>query len=57
MALAICPDQLYLLSGAFWLAFAATLTPSYNAEAAFLANATTAEEKAAALASFEASLG
>lgn len=43
--------------GAFWLAFAATLTPAYNAEAAFTANATTAAAKAAGVASFEASLG
>jgi succinate-acetate transporter protein len=43
-------------TGAFWLAFAATLTPAYNAEAAFTAGATTAAEKAAGVASFEASL-
>ncbi|KAK1059079.1 hypothetical protein LTR74_012871 [Friedmanniomyces endolithicus] len=42
--------------GAFWLAFAATLTPFFNAETAFTASAITAAEKAAGLASFEASL-
>ncbi|KAK3069400.1 hypothetical protein LTR53_012289 [Teratosphaeriaceae sp. CCFEE 6253] len=42
--------------GAFWLAFAATLTPSFNAEEAYLAGATTAAEKAAAAATFEATL-
>jgi len=44
-------------TGAFWLAFAATLTPAYNAENAFIANATTPEEIAAGIASFRASLG
>jgi hypothetical protein len=44
------------LLGAFWLAFAATLTPFYNAEGAFTAGATTATETAAAVAGFEASL-
>ncbi|ATY63186.1 transcriptional activator of ethanol catabolism [Cordyceps militaris] len=43
--------------GAFWLAFAITLTPFYNAEGAFTANATTAAEKAAGEASYQASLG
>ncbi|CEJ95024.1 Putative Transcriptional activator of ethanol catabolism AlcS [[Torrubiella] hemipterigena] len=42
--------------GAFWLAFAATLTPMYNAEAAFTAGATTAAEKAKGVASFQSSL-
>ncbi|KAJ3491419.1 hypothetical protein NLG97_g5592 [Lecanicillium saksenae] len=42
--------------GSFWLAFAITLTPFYNAEGAFTANATTAAEKAAGVASFQASL-
>ncbi|KAJ6790073.1 hypothetical protein PWT90_06914 [Aphanocladium album] len=42
--------------GAFWLAFAATLTPWYNAEGAFTDGATTAAEKAAGVASFESSL-
>ncbi|EGX89359.1 transcriptional activator of ethanol catabolism AlcS [Cordyceps militaris CM01] len=42
--------------GAFWLAFAITLTPFYNAEGAFTANATTAAEKAAGEASYQASL-
>jgi hypothetical protein len=51
-----CPLRLTEI-GAFWLAFAATLTPAYNAEAAFLAGATTEAEKAAGIASFEASLG
>jgi hypothetical protein len=45
------------LLGAFWLAFAATLTPWFNAENAFTANATTAAEKAAGIAQFEACLG
>jgi hypothetical protein len=45
------------VAGAFWLAFGATLTPYFNAEGAFLANATTDAEKAAGIASFEASLG
>jgi succinate-acetate transporter protein len=45
----------YLL-GAFWLVFAATLTPFYNAESAFTTGATTAVETTAAIASFEASL-
>ncbi|OQV06849.1 hypothetical protein CLAIMM_11367 [Cladophialophora immunda] len=43
--------------GAFWLAFGITLTPFYNAEGAFTANATTEAEKAAGVASFQASLG
>ncbi|KAK3621072.1 hypothetical protein LTR56_022998 [Elasticomyces elasticus] len=42
--------------GAFWLAFAATLTPAFNAEEAYLGAATTAAERAAGLASFEATL-
>ncbi|KAK5994456.1 Protein alcS [Cladobotryum mycophilum] len=42
--------------GAFWLAFAATLTPFYNAEGAFTAGATTAAEKLAGVHSFQASL-
>jgi succinate-acetate transporter protein len=44
-------------TGSFWLAFAITLTPFYNAEGAFIADATTAAEKAAGVASFHASLG
>jgi succinate-acetate transporter protein len=43
--------------GAFWLTFGATLTPYFNAKGAFIANATTDAEKAAGLASFQASLG
>lgn len=43
--------------GAFWLALAATLTPLYNAKAAFTASATTAAEKAAGIASFQSSFG
>ncbi|KAM3515365.1 hypothetical protein MY11210_000927 [Beauveria gryllotalpidicola] len=42
--------------GAFWLAFAVTLTPFYNAQGAFTANATTAAERAAGVASFQSSL-
>ncbi|KAM3507868.1 hypothetical protein MY10362_001526 [Beauveria mimosiformis] len=41
--------------GAFWLAFAVTLTPFFNAQGAFTANATTAAEKAAGVASFQSS--
>ncbi|KAM3523523.1 hypothetical protein NHJ13051_005029 [Beauveria bassiana] len=41
--------------GAFWLAFAVTLTPFFNAQGAFTANATTAAEKAAGIASFQSS--
>jgi hypothetical protein len=44
-------------SGAFWLAFAATLTPYYNAEGAFVSHATTPEETAAGIATFQDSLG
>lgn len=43
--------------GAFWLSFAITLTPAYNAEAAFTASAKTPAETAAGVASFESSLG
>lgn len=46
-----------LAIGSFWLAFGMTLTPFYNAEGAFTAGATTAAEKAAGIASFQASLG
>ncbi|KAK6382039.1 hypothetical protein LTS17_003924 [Exophiala oligosperma] len=42
--------------GAFFLTFGATLTPMYNAEAAFTASATTEQERAIGVASFEASL-
>ncbi|KAK8145981.1 hypothetical protein G3M48_003769 [Beauveria asiatica] len=42
--------------GAFWLAFAVTLTPFFNAQGAFTANATTAAEKAAGVASFQSSM-
>ena len=42
--------------GAFWLAFAVTLTPFYNAEGAFIEGKTGAA-KAAGAASFQASLG
>ncbi|KAL7904910.1 transcriptional activator of ethanol catabolism AlcS [Trichoderma velutinum] len=42
--------------GAFWLAFAATLTPYYNAEGAFTSSAITPAEKEAGIRSFEASL-
>ncbi|WPG99241.1 Hypothetical protein R9X50_00205200 [Acrodontium crateriforme] len=42
--------------GAFWLAFAATLTPFYNAEGAFIASATSAAETAAGVEEFQASL-
>ncbi|KAM3433799.1 hypothetical protein MY4824_005793 [Beauveria thailandica] len=42
--------------GAFWLAFAVTLTPFFNAQGAFTANATTAAERAAGVASFQSSM-
>jgi hypothetical protein len=42
--------------GAFWLAFAATLTPFYNAEGAFTAAATTPAATAAGVMKFAASL-
>jgi hypothetical protein len=44
-------------TGAFWLAFAATLTPSFNAVTAYTASATTPAEEAAAVATFQATLG
>lgn len=47
----------FIDTGAFWLAFAATLTPAFNAEAAYTASATTAAEEAAAVATFQATLG
>ncbi|KAI5268192.1 hypothetical protein E4T47_07817 [Aureobasidium subglaciale] len=43
--------------GAFWLAFAITLTPFYNAEGAFTSTATTSAETAAGVAKFDASFG
>jgi succinate-acetate transporter protein len=54
-----CVDVMTKLfaTGAFWLAFAATLTPAFNAETAYTSGATTAAEEAAAVATFEATLG
>lgn len=49
--LTVCP------LGAFWLAFSATLTPAFNAETAYTAGTTTAAEEAAAVQTFEATLG
>lgn len=54
---ATAQSLIHVSVGAFWLAFAATLTPMYNAEAAFTAGATTAAEKAKGVASFQSSLG
>jgi hypothetical protein len=49
--------RLTYCAGAFWLAFGATQTPSFNAEAYFTSGAKTAAEEAAALKGFYASFG
>jgi hypothetical protein len=46
-----------IVKGAFWISLGATLQPSFNAQGAYLASATTPDETAKALATFSSSFG